>query len=414
MAHVIVIGAGPAGLMAADVVSAAGVRVTVYERMPSVGRKLLLAGRGGLNLTHGEPLEVLLRRYGVARPFLGEAIEMFSPDALRRMAHDLGVETFIGTSGRVFPRAMKASPLLRAWLARLARQAVDIRTRHRMAGFDAAGRPLVAAGFDEPCAVEADAVVLALGGGSWPRLGSDGGWVAAIAGIGVRVQPIEAANVAVAVAWTQHFRERFAGSPLKRIAASVGGQRQRGEAIVTATGLEGGVIYAQTPEIRRALAEGDAHILIDLRPDLNTVDLANRLAKPRGKQSLTSWLRKTVHLAPVAIGLLREASGNALPTDAEVLAHAIKEVRLPVTALGGLERAISSAGGIALDEIGPDMMLRRHPGLFVAGEMLDWEAPTGGYLLQGCFATGHAAGRGVLSYLGERHALSGGDHPSPA
>lgn len=402
MARVIVIGGGPAGLMAADVVSAAGVSVSVFDGMPSVGRKLLLAGRGGLNLTHSEPMDVLLGRYGVAREFLSKSIGAFSPEALRAFTHEIGVDTFVGTSGRVFPRSMKASPLLRAWLARLSRQGVELRTRHRFVGFDDSKRPLIAAGSGAPKVEPADAVVFALGGGSWPRLGSDGAWVSLMADLGIRVQVLEPANVGLGIDWSEYFRERFGGEALKRIAITVGKERQRGELIVTVSGLEGGAVYALTPALRQTLACGRAEIQIDLRPDLDTSDLANRLSRPRGKQSLATWLRKTIHLAPVAIALLREASGDALPRDALGLARSIKEVRLPVTGLSGIERAISSAGGISLDEVGPDMMLRRHPGLFVAGEMLDWEAPTGGYLLQGCFATGHAAGRGVLGYLAER------------
>ncbi len=409
MARVIVIGGGPAGLMAADVISAAGVGVCVYERMPSVGRKFLMAGRGGLNLTHSEPVDVLLRRYGPAREFMAKAVASFPPDALCQMASDLGQETFVGSSGRVFPRAMKASPLLRAWLARLVQQGVEMRTRHRFVGFDAAGRPLVAGMDGAPLAIDAVALVLALGGGSWPRLGSDGGWVPVVAGLGLEVRALEPANVGVGIAWSDHFRQRFAGEPLKRIAVTVGEQRLRGEAVVTASGLEGGAIYALTPAVREALGQGFAEVLIDLRPDLDASELVVRLSKPRGKQSLASWLRKSVHLAPVAIGLLREATANHMPIDAEGLARAIKELRLPIAGLGGLERAISSAGGIALQEVGPDMMLRRRPGVFVAGEMLDWEAPTGGYLLQGCFATGHAAGHGVLRYLGLQSASFDGE-----
>jgi len=302
---------------------------------------------------------------------------------------------------------MKASPLLRAWLARLSRQGVELRTRHRLVGFDERLRPLIAAGMAEAEPVDADAVVLALGGGSWPRLGSDGAWVASMARLGVSVQGLQPANVGIRVDWSEHFRARFAGAPLKRISIAAGDQALRGEAIVTADGLEGGVVYALTPTLRRSLVEGQAEIIIDLRPDLDIGDLAGRLSRPRGKQSLATWLRKSIHLAPVAIALLRETMGEAHRGDAGCLARAIKQARLTVTGLGGLERAISSAGGVSLDEVGPDMMLRRHPGLFVAGEMLDWEAPTGGYLLQGCFATGHAAGRGVLGYLAERSSPAG-------
>lgn len=401
MTHVIVVGGGPAGLMAADVISAAGIRVTVYERMPSVGRKLLMAGRGGLNLTHSEPLQRFLDRYGLARAVLEGPLAAFPPDSLRAMAHALGQETFVGSSGRVFPRAMKASPLLRAWLARLVGQGVVIRVRHRFAGFDHRGRALIAAYDSDPEPVEADAIVLALGGASWPRLGADGTWVPWLAARGIAVQPLEAANVGVRIAWSTQFQERFAGEPLKRIAITAGETRVRGEAVVTRAGLEGGAIYALTPAIREALAKGETvSVEIDLRPDLSLADLTARLARPRGKQSMSAWLKRTLKLAPVAIGLLREATGNVLPDNAAGLAGAIKAVSLTVIGTGSLDRAISTAGGVALDEIDAGMMLKSHPGLFVAGEMLDWEAPTGGYLLQACFATGHAAGNGVLRYLG--------------
>jgi len=418
MMHVIVVGGGPAGLMAADVVSAHGVRVTLYEQMPNVGRKLLMAGRGGLNLTHSEPRDAFLSRFGAALGFMQPLIETFPPDALRTMAGALGQETFVGSSGRVFPTAMKASPLLRAWLARLASQGVEIRTRHRFAGFDADGRPRITGPqAAQPVSPDApklpdvpatpDAIVLALGGASWPRLGSDAAWVPELSGVGIRVVPFVSANAGLRVAWSAHFRDRFAGEPLKRIAITAGGSSMRGEAIVTRDGLEGGVIYALTPVVRDLLGQGEgqaegqeAVLSLDLRPDLALPDLAARLSRPRGKQSVAGWLRKSARLAPVAIGLLREANGTTLPDDPGKLAEAIKGVRLRATATAPIARAISSAGGVALDEVGQDLMVKSRPGLFLAGEMLDWEAPTGGYLLQGCFATGYAAGHGVLRYLG--------------
>ena len=401
MRPVIVIGGGPAGLMAADVVSAAGLAVTVYERMPSVGRKLLLAGRGGLNLTHSEPIEPFLGRYGAARASLEGPIRAYPPDALRAFAEALGEPTFVGSSGRVFPRAMKASPLLRAWLARLARQGVVIRTRRRLIGLDGPGRVMLADPDGAIEVAEAAAVVLALGGGSWPRLGSDGSWVDLVRGLGVAVRPLTSANVGAEIAWSEHFRTHFQGQPLKRIAVSAGRDWVRGEAVVTAGGLEGGVIYALTPQLRDEIqSRGRARITIDLRPDLDTASLAAKLAGARGKQSLSSWLRKAARLSPAAIGLLREGLIAAMPSEPGQLAQAIKATAVEVTALAGLARAISSAGGVALDQVREDMMLEAAPGVFVAGEMLDWEAPTGGYLLQGCFATGYAAGCGVLGYLG--------------
>ncbi len=401
MNPVVVVGGGPAGLMAADVISAAGVPVTVYEHMPSVGRKLLMAGRGGLNLTHGEPIERLLGRYGEARTFLERSIAELPPAALIGWANALGQETFAGSSGRIFPRAMKASPLLRAWLARLLAQGVDFRLRHRWIGIDASGaaRFELADGSHDVAAPAP--IVLALGGASWPRLGADGRWADVVTALGVKVRPLMPANAGVHIAWSEHFRTRFQGQPLKRIAVRVGRTGARGEALVTATGLEGGAIYALGPAIRAGLAHGGpARLTIDLRPDMAAEALAVRLARPRGKQSLATWLRKTAQLDPVSIALVRESMGLALPAEPEALARGIKAVTLDVTAIAGLERAISSAGGIALAEVDAGMMLRQRPGIFAAGEMLDWEAPTGGYLLQACFSTGHAAGNGVLRYIG--------------
>lgn len=401
MNSVVVIGGGPAGLMAADVISAAGVAVTVYERMPSVGRKLLMAGRGGLNLTHSEPLERLLGRYGPARVFLEPPIAGLPPDSMIAWTNALGQETFTGSSGRIFPRAMKASPLLRAWLTRLTAQGVKFRLRHRWTGFDVEGRAHFVLGDGTVATAGRAPVVLALGGASWPRLGADGSWAEAVGAMGVDVRPLSAANAGVLIPWSQHFCDRFEGQPLKRIAVSFGNTSIRGEALVTATGLEGGAIYALGPAIREQLEQGGVvRIAIDLRPDDDDQALAERLGRPRGKQSLATWLRKAAHMEPVAISLLRESAGPDLPVDPLALARLIKATSLDVTSLAGLARAISSAGGIALSELGPDMMLMAHPGIFAAGEMLDWEAPTGGYLLQACFSTGHSAGRGVLRHLG--------------
>lgn len=398
------IGGGPAGLMAAEVLSGAGLSVTVYERMPSLGRKFLLAGRGGLNLTHSEDFERLIGRYGAAAGSLRPAIEAFAPSALRAWCEARGQETFVGSSGRVFPRAMKASPLLRAWLARLDGAGVTFRLRHLWTGWDDAGRLL----FETPTggvAVEADASVLALGGASWPRLGSDGGWAFLLARHGVEIVPIEAANCGVLVPWSTVFRERFAGQPLKRLEVSCAGQSARGEAIVTATGLEGGVVYALSAAVRDALKHngGSAELAIDLRPDVAASALEGKLSAPRGKQSLATFLRKAVSLSPPEIGLLYEAAlslpGGLAAQSPASLAAVMKAIPTEVTGLAPIERAISTAGGIAFAAIDDGYMLRKRPGVFVAGEMLDWEAPTGGYLLQACFATGAAAGRGVLAWL---------------
>ena len=400
MAEVAVIGAGPAGLMAAEVLAEAGQRVTVYERMPSAGRKLLMAGRGGLNLTHSEPLEAFLARYGEAGMRLAPLIEAYPPAALVAWAERLGQETFVGSSGRVFPKALKASPLLRAWLRRLAEVGVEIRTRHDWQGWDTKGR-LKFATPDGKASVEADAIVLALGGASWPKLGSNGAWAPVLAKAGVAMSPLKPANAGFDVAWSEIMLERFAGHPLKAIALTFGNRRVRGEAMVTRHGLEGGGVYALSAPIRDALeAGGPARLWIDLRPDLKAADLAARIAATPADQSLANRLRKALHMTPLETNLLREAHGKTLPADPAALAEAIKGAPLTLRAIRPIDRAISTAGGVALQAVDDDLMLKARPGVFVAGEMLDWEAPTGGYLLQASFATGVAAARGVLRRLG--------------
>jgi uncharacterized flavoprotein (TIGR03862 family) len=392
-----VVGAGPAGLMAAEVLAKSGAAVTVFERMPSVGRKFLLAGRGGLNLTHGEPLARLLTRYGPAAPRLAAAIRAFPPAAVRAWCENLGQPTFVGSSGRVFPAALKASPLLRAWLRRLSGLSVAFRLRHRWIAWEPGGLQL--AGPDGVVKVRPDATVLALGGASWPRLGSDGAWLDTLSGAGIAVAPLKPANCGFVAAWSDTFRDRFEGQPLKRIVLSFAGHAVPGEAVITRRGLEGGAVYALSAALRDAIANaGEAILVIDLKPDLATAELARRLGTPRGRQSLSTVLRKAARLAPPAIGLLRESAGLAAMLPAELAAR-IKAVPVRLVATTGLERAISTAGGIALDEINDNFMLRRRPGVFVAGEMLDWEAPTGGYLLQAAFATGAAAGRGALAFV---------------
>jgi uncharacterized flavoprotein (TIGR03862 family) len=398
--HVIVVGAGPAGLMTAEIAAAARHRVTVVERMPSAGRKLLMAGRGGLNLTHSEDLEPFLARYGSSRPLVEAAIRAFPPSALIAWAESLGQPTFIGSSGRVFPRAMKASPLLRAWLARLEQAGVTLLTRHRLLAI-APNRTLTLEGPDGARLERpADAVVLALGGGSWPRLGSDGTWTTLLASAGIDVLPLQPSNGGVAIAWSPQTAERFAGTPLKRIAVSCGPVSQRGEAIVTHSGLEGGAIYALSPALRETLArQPTATLVLDLRPDIEAGALAARLAGGRKGDSRSNMLRKAAQLSPAAIAILRDATGNDLPADPTALSGLIKAVPLTVTGLMSLDRAISSAGGVAGHEIDPHFMLRKLPGIFVAGEMLDWDAPTGGYLLQASMATGFAAGHGAVDYI---------------
>jgi uncharacterized flavoprotein (TIGR03862 family) len=389
--------------MAAEVLANGGVAVTVYDHMPSPGRKFLLAGRGGLNLTHSEDIERLLGRYGAAMPRLRPAIEAFSPVALRTWSEGLGQATFVGSSGRVFPATFKTSPLLRAWLARLDDLGVVFKPRHRWLGWDDEGA-LIFAAPEGRLTLHANATVLALGGASWPRLGSDGGWVEAVTGAGIAVTPLAPANCGFIAGWSDVFRNRFEGQPLKRIELSFAGDTVRGEMIVTRTGLEGGAIYAFSAPLRDAIAASSEAILrIDLRPDITFAELERRLGAPRGKQSLSTFLRKTVALAPAAIGLLHEAavaSSERLSTMAPAaLAERIKAVPVRFTGVAPIAKAISTAGGIAFDEIDERFMLHRRPGVFVAGEMLDWEAPTGGYLLQASFATGAAAGRGVLDWL---------------
>jgi len=400
---VAVIGAGPAGLMAAEVAAQSGAAVTVYDAMPSAGRKFLMAGRGGLNLTHSEPLPAFRARYGHAEPKLAAAITAFPPDALRAWSAALGQPTFVGSSGRVFPQAFKASPLLRAWLRRLDAIGVQFALRHRWTGWDNDGR-LAFTTSNGMRIVEAQATVLALGGASWPRLGSDGGWVDALAAKDVAISPLRPANSGFTVGWSDIFRERFEGQPLKGIALSFGSRTLRGEATITRNGIEGGGIYALSAELREAvISSGKATLQIALRPELETSDLVARLSAPRGKQSFSNWLRKAIHLSPVGIGLLQEtaiASGISLSSlSAASLARVINAVPVELAGIAPIARAISTAGGISFDELDADFMIRRLPGVFTAGEMLDWEAPTGGYLLQASFATGAAAGKGAVKWL---------------
>ena len=374
--------------MAAEAAAQSGAAVLLADHMPSPARKLLIAGRGGLNLTHSEPLPRFLKHYGSAEPHLAPHIGAFPPEALIAWAEGLGQPCFIGSSGRVFPRAMKASPLLRAWMARLGALGVRLLARHRWLGFthDGAARFATPDGEQQ---IKTSATILALGGASWPRLGSDGSWPAFLPGIATR--PFAPSNMGFAILWSEHLRQRFAGTPLKRIALSFGGVTQRGEAMITEAGIEGGAVYALGAALRDAL-EGQRSVTLhlDLRPDLSLADLTTRLSGRQGSLSLANHLRRNAGLSPVGIALVQEVlkSTEAAPD----LAALIKALPLQVTGAFPIARAISSTGGLAWSEVDENLMLRRLPGVFACGEMLDWEAPTGGYLLQACFSTGRAAG----------------------
>jgi uncharacterized flavoprotein (TIGR03862 family) len=383
-----VIGGGPAGLMAAEAASEAGAVVTVYERMPTFGRRFLRAGVGGLNLTHSEPFEAFVARYAEAAAQLRPYLEAFTPGALAAWAEALGQPTFVGSGGRVFPKAMKASPLLRAWLARLAERGVRFVPNAEWLGWDCEDLAFRIGG--EPTTVRPDATVLALGGASWPRLGANGAWTAHLAS---HVRPFRPSNVGFDVAWTPAFQERFAGQPLKAIALSLGERRVRGEAMITRYGLEGGAVYALSAPLRNAIAaDGSVAVALDLKPDLSADKVAARLAQARSSDSRSNRLRKALHLTPAAIGLLAETGPH------EDLAAAVKALPLTLTGVQPIARAISSAGGLDLAALDERLMLKDRPGVFAAGEMLDWEAPTGGYLLQASFATGAVAGRAAARY----------------
>lgn len=394
---VVIIGGGAAGLMAAEAAVTTGLRVDVYDSMPSVGRKFLLAGKGGLNLTHSEPMDSLLSRYGTRRAFIEPAITSFPPTALRAWAHELGVETFVGTSGRIFPLDMKAAPLLRAWLRRLRLNGVRFHVRHRWCGWDEQGRLrfLTADGIS---LVQADAVVLALGGGSWPQLGSDAGWVKILSERHVPIAPLKPANCGFDVRWSQHFRAKFAGYPVKTVAlvvSDVDGStiRHMGEFVITANGVEGGIMYMVSAIVRDAItAEGMATLRLDLAPDRTLKQLATDLSRPRGKRTVATHLKRCAGITGVKAGLLREAVPNDVLVDPARLAAAIKALPLTLTAPRPIEEAISTAGGLSFKALDDSLMVRALPGVFCAGEMLDWEAPTGGYLLTACLATGRLAG----------------------
>lgn len=402
MTHITIIGGGPAGLMAAEVLATAGCAVTVYDRMPTLARKFLMAGRGGLNLTHSEPLEVFLPRYGAAASRLEQTIRDFPPDALRAWSAGLGHPTFVGSSGRVFPQGFKASPLLRAWLQRLANLGVRFALRRNWLGWDESGQLLFAAPDGTQERIRPDATLLALGGASWPRLGADGGWVQLLQNKGVEIAPLQPANCGFVVNWSTHFRDRFQGQPIKPTALSFAGSMVQGEAMVTANGLEGGAVYALGAKLREAIVrEGHAILHLDLRVGVTEIELTRRLSVPRASQSLATFLRKAGGLSPIAIGLVNEIiHAQPLPDPSPAtLAHVIKALPLRLVAVAEMARAISTAGGIRFAALDAQFMLRAIPGVFAAGEMLDWEAPTGGYLLQASFSTGVAAAKGILAWV---------------
>jgi len=412
-----VIGAGPAGLMAAETLAARGWSVDVYDGMPSVGRKFLLAGVGGMNITHSEPQPAFVGRYPDRRDFVRPWLQAFSSDGLRQWVHDLGIETFVGSSGRVFPREMKAAPLLRAWLARLRQDGVRIHVRHRWLGWDAERNMLFkvgarGGGIAGEARVQPAVVVLALGGGSWPRLGTDGAWLPLLEQQGVEVSPLKPANCGFDVNWSEHFQQNFAGRPLKQISIRLRGadapqEAQLGECVVTADGIEGSLIYALSSSIRQRIEQdGDACIAIDLLPDQSRERLLRELSKPRGSRSMASYLRQRARLEGVKANLLREVAVAETWHNPEKLVDLIKALPLRLVAPRPLSEAISSAGGVPPAALGPQLMLNALPGVFCAGEMLDWEAPTGGYLLTACFASGRLAGEGAHLWL-TRHQTRG-------
>ncbi len=399
-----VVGAGPAGLIAAQVLIEAGAQVTVHDSMASVGRKFLLAGKGGLNLTHAEPLPAFMARYGVAAAYVAPWLERFGPAALRDLAHRLGFETFVGSSGRVFPADMKAGPMLRTWLRRLRDAGVLFRVRHRFTGWTADSDLL----FTTPEGtqqVKADLVVLALGGGSWARLGSDGAWVELLRTHGVEVAPLLPSNCGFECDWTQVFADRYEGQPLKTIAARVAGESdwQRGEMMVTREGIEGSLVYALSPRLRDTIRrEGLAVLELDLMPDRSLGDIEAVLARPRRARSHSEHWRRSLGLTGAKAGLLRELLPRPRWDDPAAIARALKVLALTLRRTRPLDEAISTAGGVRFEAVDARLMLQARPGTFVAGEMLDWEAPTGGYLLTAAFASGVVAAEGALAWWRER------------
>ncbi|HEX8545209.1 MAG TPA: TIGR03862 family flavoprotein [Pseudomonas sp.] len=398
---VAIIGGGPAGLMAAEVLSQAGIKVDLYDAMPSVGRKFLLAGVGGMNITHSEPYPAFLSRYAERAPQIAPMLRSFGADQLCEWIHGLGIETFVGSTGRVFPTDMKAAPLLRAWLKRLREAGVVIHTRHRWLGWDAQGH-LRIANADGETSVNPDAVLLALGGASWARLGSDGAWLPWLEQRGVNVATLQAANCGFETSgWSEFLRSKFAGAPLKNIAMGLPGQAARlGECVLTETGVEGSLVYALSAQIRELINQrGSATVYIDLLPGKTASNIEKLLAKPRGSRSMSKHLHSQLGVDGVKAALLRElASKEAFDNPAQ-LSKALKALPLKLVKARPLDEAISTAGGVTFEAMDERLMLKPLPGVFCAGEMLDWEAPTGGYLLTACFASGRAAGLGMVEWL---------------
>jgi uncharacterized flavoprotein (TIGR03862 family) len=385
--------------MAAEVLAQRGLRVDVYDAMPSAGRKFLMAGKGGMNITHAEPYADFLTRYGAQREQLEPLLDAFTPTDLRAWIHGFGVDTFVGSSGRVFPTDMKAAPLLRAWLHRLREVGVQFHTRHRWCGWNEDGA-LRFVTPDGEVGVTAAATILALGGGSWPQLGSDGAWVPLLAQRGIDIAALRPSNCGFDIAWSEHFRERFVGEPLKSVAATFGAVRRQGECVITANGIEGGLIYSLSAALRDEIERGgSATLYLDLLPDWSEQRVHDEVHHPRGSRSLGSHLQSRLGLKGVKANLLREVLGAEGYADPARLAAAIKSLPLKLIAPRPLSEAISSAGGVKFAMLDEQLMLRQLPGVFCAGEMLDWEAPTGGYLLSACFASGRAAGIGAANWL---------------